>query len=266
MNKFRVLLILKICLACWLIFPSPVQATECGLFDVDITTQTTRIGITLDEAVPTGGLSFLVKNVTTGNFIIGTFMTSQTSCVASPGSCVTPPLSYALAANDIQRAPNDSYEVSISSDPTPADAFNGDTTILCASPVALVSLGLNDLSPPEIIPESPTGYEDISEGVSAENLDSLNPLKLFSTGVDENLATPGGILTRVLRFAFPIAGLILFTMLVWSGFEILSGATDKKTLDAGKQRATTAIVGFGLLFVSYFLAQLLQVVFGITIL
>ena len=55
-------------------------------------------------------------------------------------------------------------------------------------------------------------------------------------------------------------------MLVWAGFEMVAGATEKKSLDAGKQRATAAVIGFGLLFVSYFFAQLLEVVFGLKIL
>lgn len=103
--------------------------------------------------------------------------------------------------------------------------------------------------------------------VDAETFDALNPLKQFSTGVEDDLTTPGGILTRVLRFAFPLAGLILFVMLIWAGFEIVSGAASgTKSIDAGKQRATAAVVGFILLFISYFGAQLLEVVFGIQIL
>ena len=80
------------------------------------------------------------------------------------------------------------------------------------------------------------------------------------------LKTPGGIISRLLFFAFPLAGLILFVMLVWAGFEILIGAPTKKSIDAGKQRATAAIVGFLLLFASYWIFQIIEVVFGVKIL
>ncbi|NCN24376.1 MAG: hypothetical protein GW945_02745 [Candidatus Pacebacteria bacterium] len=55
-------------------------------------------------------------------------------------------------------------------------------------------------------------------------------------------------------------------MLSWAGFEMLAGASSEKSLDAGKQRATAAIVGFLLLFVSYWIMQIVEVIFGITIL
>lgn len=102
--------------------------------------------------------------------------------------------------------------------------------------------------------------------LTREDLDTLNPLVIYSRDVPEDLSSPGGIIQRVLRFAFPIAGLILFLMLVWAGFEILSGAASKKSIDAGKQRATAAIIGFGLLFVSYWIAQIIEVIFGVNIL
>lgn len=80
------------------------------------------------------------------------------------------------------------------------------------------------------------------------------------------LKTPGGIISRALFFAFPLAGLILFVMLVWAGFEILVGAPTKKSIDAGKQRATAALVGFLLLFATYWIFQIIEVVFGVKIL
>ncbi|HOZ03068.1 MAG TPA: hypothetical protein PKX78_01065 [Candidatus Woesebacteria bacterium] len=81
----------------------------------------------------------------------------------------------------------------------------------------------------------------------------------------DQLSTPGGIVSRLLAFAFPLAGLILFVMLVWGGFEILIQAPSKKGIDAGKQRVSAAIIGFILLFSSYWIWQIVEVVFGIVI-
>lgn len=115
----------------------------------------------------------------------------------------------------------------------------------------------------------------ITEGVSTETFNALNPLQIgggdtiFSEAPSQyaaQLSTPGGIVSRVLEFAFPIAGLILFLILVWGGFEMLTGAATKKSLDAGKQRVTAALVGFFLLFATYWIGQLLEVIFGIVIL
>jgi|GEM_PF-301120 len=105
--------------------------------------------------------------------------------------------------------------------------------------------------------------------------DALNPLKhaggetIFIDQASEyasQLSTPGGIISRVLAFIFPLAGLILFVMLVWGGFEVLIQAPEKKAIDAGKQRVTAALLGFILLFASYWIWQIVEVVFGVKIL
>lgn len=111
----------------------------------------------------------------------------------------------------------------------------------------------------------------IFDGPTSDSFKKLNPLAAGGMfGVDARAAaefsSPGGIITRVLRFAFPIAGLILFVMLVWAGFEILSMASNGKSIQQGSQRATAAIVGFILLFASYFIMQIIEIVFSITIL
>jgi len=104
------------------------------------------------------------------------------------------------------------------------------------------------------------------QGPTVATFNALNPLLTEGSKQAVRLSTPGGIVSRFLVFAFPLAGLILFAMLSWAGFEILTGATNQKSLDAGKQRATAAIVGFLLLFASYWLMQIVEVVFGISIL
>ncbi|MBU0578391.1 pilin [Patescibacteria group bacterium] len=107
--------------------------------------------------------------------------------------------------------------------------------------------------------------------VTRDTLNSLNPLIQQNSGDEPSLptelSTPGGIVSRFLgKFAFPIAGLILFVMLVWGGFEMMAGATTKKSLDAGKQRVAAALGGFLLLFASYWIAKILEMMFGIKIL
>jgi len=115
---------------------------------------------------------------------------------------------------------------------------------------------------------------DPLKGPSSKTFDALNPLKIGgnqdmtkteASAYAQELSTPGGIISRLIKFLFPLAGLVLFVMLVWGGLEIMLGAVSKK-VDAGKQRVTAAIVGFLLLFSSYWIWQILQVVFGVKIL
>ncbi len=106
--------------------------------------------------------------------------------------------------------------------------------------------------------------------VTAEDLETLNPLAQLSEKASTFL--PGGnfsiaaVINEALNLIFPLAGLILFVMIVWGGFEMLTGAANKKSLDAGKQRIQAALIGFLLLFSSYWIIQIVESVTGVTIL
>lgn len=100
--------------------------------------------------------------------------------------------------------------------------------------------------------------------VDSETLNSVNPLQFSSASND--LRTPGGIISRALTgFIFPIAGIILFVQLLLGGFQMLTGATSKG-MEEGKGKITAALIGFLLLFASYWMMQLLELIFGLRIL
>ncbi|MEO8581601.1 MAG: pilin [Patescibacteria group bacterium] len=86
------------------------------------------------------------------------------------------------------------------------------------------------------------------------------------TNVTQTFTTPAGFLNALMPFLFSIAGIILFVMIIWGGFEMIYGAADTKAQEAGKQRITAALIGFTLLFISYWIAQILQAIFGVNIL
>jgi len=102
--------------------------------------------------------------------------------------------------------------------------------------------------------------------VTKDVLDGFDPLKTQGSAQATALSTPGGIISRALSFAFPIAGMILFVMIVVGGLEILGGAANSKSLQSGQQRVTMAILGFMVLFASYWITQILELIFGIAIL
>lgn len=108
--------------------------------------------------------------------------------------------------------------------------------------------------------------QDGAPRVTDELLDSLDPLQTAGSPHAQTLSTPGGIISRLLQFAFPLAGMILFVMIVVGGFQILTGAGSQESMKAGRERVTMAIVGFLLLFASYWIAQLLEQILNIKIL
>ena len=125
---------------------------------------------------------------------------------------------------------------------------------------------------PDYVPTTEPGGIHAPEPVTKDVIDQLNPLiqnqdPSAEAGLAKKLSTPGGIISRFLgKFAFPIAGFILFLMLIWGGIEMMAGSATSKSIDAGKQRVTTAIGGFLLLFASFWIARILELMFGIKIL
>lgn len=133
----------------------------------------------------------------------------------------------------------------------------------------VLTFGILTVLIPQVLPISQAYAQSDANSdayVTKEFLDSVNPIKRNANpDYQDVLSTPGGIISRVLTFAFPIAGIILFVMIMWGGFEMVAGSASKKSMEAGRQRITAAIVGYLILFVSYWIIVLVQQTFGINI-
>ena len=78
--------------------------------------------------------------------------------------------------------------------------------------------------------------------------------------------TIGDIINMVLPYVFVIAGLILLVMLILGGIQLMTAAGDSTKSKAGYGRISTALIGFLIIFISYFVLQLVEVLLGVTIL
>ena len=105
------------------------------------------------------------------------------------------------------------------------------------------------------------------DGVSLNvNLNALlQNLDLFPTGKmgTWSALTIGGIVSALLPYILVLAGLALLLMLIFGGFQLMTSAGDPKGMEAGKNRVMYAIIGFLIIFASFWLVQILQVVFGL---
>lgn len=77
--------------------------------------------------------------------------------------------------------------------------------------------------------------------------------------------TIGSIISRAIPLVFIFAGVGLFLMLLASGFDFLTSAGDSKKLDKGKQRLTNALIGFLIIFVSFWVVQAAGIIFGLDV-
>ncbi len=72
-----------------------------------------------------------------------------------------------------------------------------------------------------------------------------------------------GIISALIPFIYVLAGLALLLMLIVGGFQLMMSAGDPKGVESGKNKVMYALIGFLIIFVSYWLVQILQVVFGL---
>ena len=77
--------------------------------------------------------------------------------------------------------------------------------------------------------------------------------------------TLANVLNEALKYIFPFAGLILFFMLIAGGFRLLTSAGNPESTAKGYKMMLMALVGFIVIFVSYWLMQILEVVLGIKV-
>ena len=88
-------------------------------------------------------------------------------------------------------------------------------------------------------------------------LDDVNPL---NSGNDFN--TIGDIISQLLIYIYPLAGILLLVMLILGGFEFLTSAGNEEKVKKGQGRITSAVIGFAILFAAYWIMQIIQVILG----
>lgn len=98
------------------------------------------------------------------------------------------------------------------------------------------------------------------------NLSDLNkefPLKDASS--DRDITNLGDLVSVLIPYIFGIAGLILLLMLIFSGFQLLTSAGDPKALESGQKRLTSAVIGFIIIFLSYWIVKFVGQILGVEI-
>lgn len=76
-------------------------------------------------------------------------------------------------------------------------------------------------------------------------------------------ANIGAVINNAVPLIFSFAGIALLLMLLSGGFGILTSSGDAKKLEGAKGRLTNAILGFFIIFVAYWLVQIVGIIFGI---
>lgn len=91
-------------------------------------------------------------------------------------------------------------------------------------------------------------------------------------GTGQNLATTyptvSVLFSIILKNALTIVGLLFLGLLIYGGLSYIMGAgsDDAKKAEQAKGIITNALIGFAIVFLSYFIIQIVQVLTGVNIL
>ncbi len=89
---------------------------------------------------------------------------------------------------------------------------------------------------------------------------SVNPL------AQNNLIGVGGLVTLLLNIAFVVAGLILLFFFIIGGIGMIgsAGQDDPQKAEQSKKTITSAVIGFVIVFVSYWIVKLVGQLLGVS--
>jgi len=76
---------------------------------------------------------------------------------------------------------------------------------------------------------------------------------------------PTSLISAILPTFYIVAGLILFVYMIVGGFMVIGSSGDSKKAESGKEAITNAIIGFVIIFASYWIIQIIQIITGLKI-
>ena len=82
-------------------------------------------------------------------------------------------------------------------------------------------------------------------------------------GLGDKFPNLAAIVNKLLPILFSAAGIILFFYLIAGGFDLLLSGGDPKKAEGAKGKITSAVVGFIIVFIAWWLTQLLSTIFGL---
>lgn len=81
-------------------------------------------------------------------------------------------------------------------------------------------------------------------------------------------SSPGALISILLKNVYVIAGVSLLVLLIFGGISVImnAGSGDAKKAAQGQKAITNAIVGFLIVFASFWIIQIIQYITGVEIL
>lgn len=87
-------------------------------------------------------------------------------------------------------------------------------------------------------------------------------------GIRDSYSGLGDLVSLLVSNAFVLAGLLLFFLMIGGGISMIAGAgqNNPESVAKGQKAVTAALVGFLIIFASYWIIQIIEYVTGLEIL
>lgn len=77
--------------------------------------------------------------------------------------------------------------------------------------------------------------------------------------------TVGDVISAMLPYIYVFAGLGLLLMLIYGGIELMTAAGNPDKVKAGYGRISAGLIGFVVVFISYMVVKVVEIILGVTI-
>lgn len=77
--------------------------------------------------------------------------------------------------------------------------------------------------------------------------------------------TVGDLISLIVTGSLAVASIIILFFLIFGGIQIIAGAGQSKpeTIEKGKQAITSALIGFAITFVAYWIIRVIEIITGV---
>jgi hypothetical protein len=98
---------------------------------------------------------------------------------------------------------------------------------------------------------------------STQGLNSLYSIIQSRPALFNMSGSPGEIISSFMNILFPLVGLLLLLYLIYGGYNLMLSGGDPKKIQAAKSIITMALLGFVIIFASYWLVRIVGYVLGL---
>ncbi|TSC87666.1 MAG: Uncharacterized protein G01um10145_969 [Microgenomates group bacterium Gr01-1014_5] len=90
----------------------------------------------------------------------------------------------------------------------------------------------------------------------------------FNSNPKEGIKGVGSLVSVILSNVYILAGVVLLILFLWAGFKMIqsAGTRDAQKAAEAKNTLTYAVIGFLIIFASYWIIQIVEAITGLTIL